>query len=517
MITSISKCNEKSEAGECPTQGGFPLTLYGKGFGTHVNGKVLIGGRNCTVEDGNSNYGENEITCIVPPGEGIGRVQVYHAWKQSQESIDFFYDSPVVEAIWPAHGPTTGGKLVNIQGRNFGVSGPGVNFHLLGMNSSSCVVQVFDHDQITCTTPPGQGLVPISVRVAGQEDLNSGVKYDYMQPSVHSLSPLNGPTAGGYVLRIHGENFGVAGQVLVGEHECETLFYSHEFITCNAPVGTGANVSISILSGGRLTTSPNVTFSYDKPVLESLDPLKGPTKGGANLTIHGVNFGFGAFVPPVVEVGPYLCSSPYVEAEGKIQCTTPMGIGQAHRLLVTVDGQTSENSLEFSFEPPRILRVSPFPLLLEDQASLDGTDDLESAGPLVTITGENFGNEISDPGAPGLLVNFRRAYSTEQYPCLEPERQNDESVRCHSPHVPVGTYTVWLSVALQDTDLDDQTGSGLIVGCQNGNFGQPDEFCQECPQGARCLGYLDAIHHDPISLPGFGSINRRSEERRVGK
>ena len=481
-LTSISRCGAFDSASTgCPTNGGYALTVYGSNLGTHINGWVSIDGKVCDVVGGVANYSEFEITCTVPPGEGIVQVYVHHAWKRSQETVYFYYDIPRISSFIPMRGSTPGGYPLTITGHNFGTNGPTLFFG--GMNTTW---QSFSHNSIVFNVPEGQGLADIFVEVDGQVNLDP-VTFDYYLPNVTSASPLTGATYGGYNITLYGTDFGLNGTVFIGPRVCFVLEYSHSQIVCSLPPGTGQTNAVRVRSAGRYSVLPVPIFAYDLPNVTDVSPLGGTTRGGTVLTVLGDNFGNVAS-DIVVTIGGLPCSIINVTVPHKrFLCSTSPGVGENHAVVVNISEQVAPANFTFDYDAPIATSYTPSPF--------------DSIGGLLTIYGDNFGSEASDPGAPGLSVDFA------DYECSEPSRADDMELTCNMSAIPVGNYSLSLAAAGQYLVT---AVSFFLSACRAGFYGQQDEYCRVCPEGAFCLGYQDGYHHEPINIDGWGRVDRHT-------
>jgi len=486
-VTSISNCSTLGiDTEECYTDGGYELSVYGEDLGTPIHGRVFIGDEPCVVS---GTYTDTEVRCRVPPGEGVHSVYVYHAWKRSQHGIQFVYDSPVLHSVQPGAGNTKGGYNVTIKGNNFGVVGP-----TIAVGERDCHVYEFTHHEAVCLLPQGEGVVPISMRVASQTQ-KSAILFDYFIPSIANVEPNHGGTDGEYEITIHGENFGTQGSVWIGEetNECELTSYEHKIITCILPPGTGSHVRVTVVSGGR--SSPEgegALFHYDPPTIDSLSPNHGSTDGGTTLILVGQNFG--ASVQHVsISIGDSPCTDIKVVSSRRLECLSPLGFGVNRTLVLSVNGQIASQVVLFHYDAPIIMSMSPFPF--------DGRGT-NVTGALLTILGKNFGNELVHPGAPDLEILVSKML------CEDAMRLNDQSLSCRMPEQLVGFHTVSVHVANQSVTLGDNEPNSLLVACTPGYFGKENDFCEPCPHGAECLGYVDGWHYEPSSLPGYGPLNR---------
>ena len=120
---------------------------------------------------------------------------------------------PTVSSVSPNSGSTAGGTAVTITGTNF-VAGATVTFG----GTAATNVAVVNSTTITATTPAGSaGAVTVTVtNPSGQAgSLANGFTY-VASPTVSSVSPNNGPVAGGTAVTITGTNFVAGATVTFG-------------------------------------------------------------------------------------------------------------------------------------------------------------------------------------------------------------------------------------------------------------------------------------------------------------
>jgi hypothetical protein len=184
--------------------------------------------------------------------------------------------------------------------------------------------------------------------------------------------------------------------------------------------GEGQNMLLVNVSG-QVTLTP---LNYAPPNLTMVEPPSVPTAGGANVTVHGVNFGVGvAFTLRLwgpgddESAGQEGCEHEWTEddlalsaggdnpsgaiwhfGQGQLSFTAPVGqCDVAMNLTLKVAGQTSLQSLSFSYDLPTISMLSKdgkVPLGRDCKRASDmGCGLLTSGGYTVTVTGANFGVE----------------------------------------------------------------------------------------------------------------------------
>ena len=279
------------------------------------------------------------------------------------------FAAPTISSISPATLPTSGGSIV-INGNGFAIP-PIVN-----VGASLCVVSTASATQIVCAVPAGHGTnLPVVVKsgLFGGTASNS-VPFSYAPPSISSVTPNHGATAGGYPVTISGSSFGsvpVSGYVTIGPAQCAVTSWSHSTIVCTAPAGRGPNQAVVVVDQDKQRTSP-ADFDYDPPVITSITPASGPSAGGIAVQIRGLNFSTGGDVT----VGGRTCPST-AWSNIAVTCTLPAGEGTNQPVVVSVDGQSAPG-VNFSYMAPEITSFNP--------ASLPTA----GGGPL-QINGVNFG------------------------------------------------------------------------------------------------------------------------------
>eukprot|EP00808_Paulinella_micropora_P025852 g8107.t1 len=424
------------------TTGGGPagsrvLTVYGAGFGgvkTNVN--VSVAGRPCpvlTVE-------QTKLTCTPPEGQGVDKpVQVLIGEVASTGDIYLDYSDPVLTGIRPSVGPTTGGFALTLTGNSLGTTRGSVT-----VGGEACPITSQQHERVVCTAPPGLGSGrAVQLVLANEVDQSSNVlTFSYSPPIIDSISPAFGPTLGGTLLTIDGQNLGQVAPVLVrpevqiGGRPCLGLtLLSPLRLTCITPAGTGADLSVRVfLLSQASSPSPRALFSYQAPVILTMEclpssanpadpnctsPTAGESSGGYYLRLFGTDFGPAG--EALVEVGP---SRAPVLLERSINHTllvvqVPPGEGKHNPVRVIAAGQASNASLfQFSYAPPFELRLEP-------------NNGPTRGSAVVTVTGRSFGlsGQLTIGQATCDLV-APSAYTHRRLVCRAPEGQGrDVSVR----------------------------------------------------------------------------------------
>ena len=280
---------------------------------------------------------------------------------------------PTVTSVSPSNGTTAGGTAVTITGTNFAV-GATVTF---GTAAATNVV-VVSGTQITAVTPAGiAGSVTVAVGNPGGQSGGLANAYTYLAPpTVTSVSPSSGPTAGGTAVTITGTSFAAGATVKFGSTAASSVtVVNSTTITATTPAGSLGAVAVMVTNSNGLSGTLASGFTYlAPPTVTSVSPSSGTTAGGTAVTITGTNFAAGA----TVKFGSTAASSVTVVNSTTITATTPAGSVGAVTVTVTVGGQSGSLAGGYTYVVvPTVTSVSP-----NNGAAAGGTP--------VTITGTNF-------------------------------------------------------------------------------------------------------------------------------
>ncbi|MGA9673360.1 MAG: IPT/TIG domain-containing protein [Terracidiphilus sp.] len=333
-----------------------------------------------------------------------------------------FAPAPTVTGVSPNSGPTAGGTSITITGTNFV---PGAVVEMVETRRQATNVVVVNSTTITAVTPTGDaGAETVSVSVNGQSGSLAGGFTYIVEPTVSSVSPSTGPTAGGTSVTITGTNFATGATVTFGSAAAaNVVVVSSTSITATTPAGTVGAVTVTVTlngQGGSLASG----FTYvASPTVTSVSPNTGPTTGGTAVTITGTNFVAGA----TVTFGSTAAANVVVVSTTSITATTPAGSAGAVTVTVTNVGSLS-GSLASGYTyvvKPTVTSVSP------------NTGPV-AGGTSVTITGTNF--------ATGATVTFGSAAATNVTVV------SSTSITATTPAGTVGAATVTVT-------LNGQSGS----------------------------------------------------------
>ena len=203
-----------------PASGGTTVNIIGTGFtgATSVNfGTAQV--TDITINNANS------ITVVSPPGNGVVDVTVTANGETSPPTPADQFTYPVLPAVTsinPTSGTAAGGTLVTITGTGF-TGATAVDF---GTNNPATNLTVLSDDSVTADSPPGSGVVDVTVMTPGGTSLTSPADQFTYGPTVTSVSPRSGPLGGGTLVTITGTNLAGVTAVDFGPSNPVTIPFS---------------------------------------------------------------------------------------------------------------------------------------------------------------------------------------------------------------------------------------------------------------------------------------------------
>ncbi|KAA0148295.1 hypothetical protein FNF31_07438 [Cafeteria roenbergensis] len=391
-------------APQAPTLGGQVVVIRGKDLGP-TRPVVHLGPYNCTVLSSSM----TAVECRTSHGQGVSLpVAVAVRDQTSDDGVRYSYNRPVVQAVVPAHGPTSGRTrptisadrmteipgerlVVTVVGADLGTSGA-VELRPsealldagVGMVIAVPAEDVLLHNDTTIRffMPEGFGEdLTVRVTVGGQAS-REAVTFSYDPPVVDGVSRadkdpaacqdrervylVNLPggatreasryvpaecfdTRGGYALLVEGESFGRSGAfVSIGGRECRVVSQTHNRITCEAPQGFGDRLGVHVSIGNRRNApSAGAVFAYDPPIVTSLMPNT-PDALGERVVIRGKNFGWEP-TAVAITVNDIPCEGAEWLNDGSLQCSPATDVVGPKNVTILVANRT-EPFVLYDFE-----------------------------------------------------------------------------------------------------------------------------------------------------------------------
>lgn len=334
--------------------------------------------------------GPVDVTVTNPDGLSVTKNAGYN----------FASPAPAVSSITPNKGPLAGGITALIVGTGF-VTGAEVLFGSTPSNS----VQITDTTVIRAVVPPNAaGTVDITVRNPdGQQSvLANAFTFDpnwtqLPAPSLDQIVPARGPSTGGTVALLRGQNF-VAGATVFfgGAPGTEVVVSSSTEASVKVPAGAEGAVHVSFTNPDGQSSVLAAGFTYvnpstlgTAPKLTGVTPTAGPETATTNVLVTGQNLKANAliFFGGVLAKNPVLLSSNIYSAQ-----TEPHAPGQVSVSITQPDGQSFTLANAFTYvAAPTVTGVLP-------------ASGKSAGGTSVTLSGTGF--------QPGATVKFGTASAT---------------------------------------------------------------------------------------------------------
>jgi hypothetical protein len=197
--------------------------------------------------------------------------------------------APAVTNVSPSSGPAAGGTSVTITGTNFdgvgSVTFQGIAATISSINDAGT--------SITVTTPafPAGGTVNVVVTAEGGASVTVPAdQYQYTNPlpSVTSVTPNAGPTAGGGSVTIGGTGFVTGATVMFGGMGAAVNSVTPTAISVTVPAGTGTVDVTVTTSGGTSLTSVSDEYTYQAggvtPTAPTISNIPGTNVFGGGFT-----------------------------------------------------------------------------------------------------------------------------------------------------------------------------------------------------------------------------------------
>ena len=410
-----------------PPAGNFSITVTGSYFGDYdYNQTVLIDEETCLKSRWISN---TAMFCIAPAGYGLvpvavnaggnvgSRIEMFqYAGAASGRGICPLADVDCSAQTQPRR--TAGGDVLRVYGEAFGPNvtyAPGAFKVVVGESSCQQTTWV-SQSAVDCVLAPGTGAdldvtIMIDLFISKMKRI-----FAYDQPVIEGLTPPHLSTTANATISVHGINFGTfcanaSGQVpslcalsvTVGATVCDEIkWFSDTTVTCRVAKGVGLDlpvkVSVDSVEGSSSNTS---SFSYDAPIVHTVNPASVPDYGGINVTLSGKNFGFEPPSSPgiLVLVGSTACQPVVWKSDSEVICRVAAGLsGIVHTegVAASVKGNfrpVGDPPVEVSyfpaptissFAPRKISLVGGKPLTIHGNWFLPRTNE---PAPFVTVAG----------------------------------------------------------------------------------------------------------------------------------
>ena len=178
--------------------------------------------------------------------------------------------APVISTLSPTSGEAAGGTTVTISGTGF-ANGASVSF---GGTPASNVNVVGSTTIIAVTPPHASGQVNVVVTNPDSQSTTSTNGYTYAAtpaPSITSVTPTSGPTAGGTAIAVSGSGFAAGATVTVGGTLATNVHVSNSTtITATTPAHSAGTVDVVVTNSTGQSGSMVNAYTFIAPSGETV-------------------------------------------------------------------------------------------------------------------------------------------------------------------------------------------------------------------------------------------------------
>ena len=220
--------------------------------------------------------------------------------------------------------------------------------------------------QITCSFDLTNYIAGLYNVVVTNPDGNFGVLGSgftvVAPPTVTSLTPTTGGTAGNTIVTVTGSGFTGASAVIFGTTAATSFTVNSDTqIIATTPAGSAGTVDVTVTNPyGTSTTSSADTFTYESPpTVTGITPATGSSAGGTSVTITGSGF-TGA---TAVNFGSVAATSFTVNSDTSIIAVSPLETAGTIDVTVTTSGGTSALNPpadQFTYSAPPAFPIGKF-------------------------------------------------------------------------------------------------------------------------------------------------------------
>jgi RHS repeat-associated protein len=192
-----------------------------------------------------------------------------------------------VAAVYPNAGPIAGGNQVRIFGSGFL---PGVTLVSFGSTPATTITFITSAELLVTAPAGNAGTFDVTVTTPTANDVLAA-SYTYLPPpTIASLQPRKGKTAGGELTTLLGTNFFEAGTSVsfAGTPSPSVSVLTPSTTSATTPAETPGPADVMVTTPGGEATLPGGFTFYAPPTIGSFSPTSGRT--GTSVTLVGTNF-----------------------------------------------------------------------------------------------------------------------------------------------------------------------------------------------------------------------------------
>lgn len=391
--------------GSGPSLGGTEITIVGTGF--VAGATVELGSGDDRSRARSVSVTPTQIVATTPshpPATGVAVTVTNPDGGSSSMASAFRYEAsaaPTITSIDPITGGSLGGATLTILGTGF-ASGAVVRFGDVAIDGVEVAAAVLDSGRINVTTP-AHPAGAVEVRLVNPDgQFSTATTFTFTaapSPTIISVTPAAGPTAGGTLVTVAGTGFAAGAEVTVGGVSVTSEFDAQQgflpivrdatTIVGITPAGQAGATDVTVRNpdGATAATAGGFTFAGPPPAeIASIAPSSGSSLGGLVVDLTGTDFAEGS----IVTFGNADCSEAQdiacnVRAPAdsttrlgatSIRTTTPTGLyGFVDVTVIGPDGTTTTLPYGFEFvdaSPPGIDAVVPEVAATGDPITISG-------------------------------------------------------------------------------------------------------------------------------------------------
>ena len=361
---------------EGTTAGGTSVKITGTGFlkgakvkiGKEAASVVVVSGTEITAKTAAESAGEPEV-------------EVTEGGVAQSATVKYTFAVPAtVTKVEPAEGSTAGGTSVKITGTGF-VSGAAVKI------GGVAATEVKEESATELKAKTGAHAAGKTEVVVTQGEVSSVVdgSFTYITPpTVTSISPKEGTTAGGTTVKIKGTGFLKGAKVTIGKEATSVTVVSETEITAKTAAETAGEAEVEVSESGVAQSATTKYKFAAPPTVTKVEPAEGPAAGGTVVTIKGSGF----TEHSTVKIGSAATEVEY-ESATELKAKTAATAAGKDEVVVTTGEISSTGGPEFTYNAaPKVTSVSPAEGSTAGGTAvvLKGTDFV--TGAKVTLAGE---------------------------------------------------------------------------------------------------------------------------------
>ena len=245
-----------------------------------------------------------QITVSNVPAHAAGGVSVNvttPGGTTGSKTYTYVTPSPTLTNLSPSSGSTPGGNTVTLTGTNL-TGATDVNFgptDITNICGTGTCFTVDSSTQIMVHSIPGHVAGGVNVNVTTPGGTTNDLTYTYATPppTLTTINPTSGSTAGGNSVVLTGTNLAGATDVHVGSSDltacpsapCFTID-SDTQITVTMPANIPGAVNVNVTTPGGTSAGIQYTYVAPAPTVTGVSPNEGAPAGGNTVALTGTGF-----------------------------------------------------------------------------------------------------------------------------------------------------------------------------------------------------------------------------------